>query len=493
VSFNAFSQAYDSRRLRWILLGFVGTDPSPKKIEAWSLTVGAQPRWSKLAFDGALPANLYGAGIAYDALRDRLVAFGGGTGPGSTDVNALDLSGTLRWRSIANGGSLPHSRSGASLTFDPARDRYLMFGGVTVRQTPIEPEITTYSDVWSLHLNATATWDSVRTSGSRVGQWGPLAFFDPARDGLGVVGGQTWVSNVAVQDLHELSLGDPASWDTWPDRSVSAPPGNRLGAYLQMEYTADLGLDRVVSIRDGRQVWMLERGTPTHTALLDLEPNDATNTLRADAHGLVTCAILSDAAFDARTVDPATVTLAGAPASAPAAADRATLRDVNGDGRVDRVLKFARAEMTLDPSVDVVALAGKTRTGDAVVGWDLYRLDGAAGNGRGVNASGLAAAGDPDAPNSGPLRVPAQLELAIAGPVRGAAAVRLGLPHAASDGVLEIFSVDGRRVAHRDLGALAAGERAIALGETATLASGVYFARVRVAGETVRAKFVVLR
>jgi len=491
ANFNCFARAYDSRRLRWILFGSAGIDPSSRTIEAWSLTVGVQPRWSKLAFEGALPDRLAGACIAYDPLRDRIVTFGGGTGQGSTDVNVLELAGTPRWRSIANLGAVPHSRSSASLTFDAPRDRCLMFGGITLRETLTEPVITTYDDAWSLRVGATATWDSVRATGSRRGQFNPFAFFDPARSALGIIGGQTWVPGTEGQDLHELLFGEITAWDSWQGRSPSAPPGTRLGGYISFQNSVDLGLDRLVCLRNDRQLWTLDRGHPTHVALLDLSPGDATNLLRTDAHGLVTCAILSDAAFDARALDPTSVTLAGAPALGTNAADRASLRDVNGDGRLDRVLKFARADMTLDPAVDVVALAGRTQDGEAVVGWDLYRLDGAQRGARSVDASGIATDGDPDAPNTG--LVPARLALAIAGPVRGAATVRLALPRASSDGVLEVFAVDGRRLARHELGALEAGTRTIAFGETTTLASGIYFARVRVAGETARAKFVVLR
>jgi hypothetical protein len=494
VNFNCLARAFDSRRLRWVLIGSAGTDPAHGTIELWSLTVGLQPRWSKVAFDGVLPDRLTGATAAYDPLRDRIVTYGGGFGPGSSDVDVLELAGTPRWRSIALAGALPHPRSSASLIFDPARDRFLMFGGTTSRQTATEPDFTTYIDVWSLRVGATAMWDSIPTLGSRFGQFNAFAFFDPAREGLGVIGGQTWVPETEGQDLHELFLGTVAAWDSWPARSPSAPPGTRLGPYVSFQNSVDLGLDRVLSLRNGHQVWALDRGSPTHVALLDLSPGDATNTLRPDAHGFVNCAILSDPAFDARTVDPSSVTLAGAPAHAAAAADRATMRDVNGDGRPDRVLKFARADMTLDPSVDVVALAGRTQSGEAVVGWDLYRLDPNTGaGGRIAGANGVSPAGDPDAPNTGV--VPAHLGVSFvgAGALRGAATVRLALPHAASNGVIEIFAVDGRRVARRELGALNAGTRDITLGETATLASGVYFALIRVGGETATARFVALR
>lgn len=159
------------------------------------------------------------------------------------------------------------------------------------------------------------------------------------------------------------------------------------------------------------------------------------------------------------------------------------------------MLRFARAEMTLDLTTDVLTLKGQMCSGEAVVGYDLYQLaggkDGAHG-GRSIDGSALATTGDPDALNPIAAQTPAKLELAIAGPIRGPTTVRLALPQAASNGVLEVFAVDGRHVARRELGPLDAGEHVVALGETGALAPGIYFARVRVGRESARAKFVVL-
>jgi hypothetical protein len=74
--------------------------------------------------------------------------------------------------------------------------------------------------------------------------------------------------------------------------------------------------------------------------------------------------------------------------------------------------------------------------------------------------------------------------------------LRVGLPKA-SDVAIEVFDVAGRRVRSELTATLAAGWRDIdfdgrdAVGQT--LPSGVYFYRVRAAGETITRKMVIAR
>jgi hypothetical protein len=482
------SIAFDPVGMRWIVAA--NASPSP---DLWALELSPTLKWTRLTTAPGGPPTLSGS-LVCDPARNSLLSFGGRQGQAeSNDLWRLNLS-TLQWSQVQPRGPLPHGRWAASAVIDPARDRLLIFGGAS--HVPYnELRADARNDSWSISLRDSSAWESLAVAPGPSRRSQADAFFDPARSSLAIIGGTGFPYRVYLDS-------EPYNANPWLMPLSGLPEWTRsedtIGSPLQDNATEqgafDVDHDRFLALRTNLQdAWILDRGHPTHIALLDLSPGDATNTLRPDAHGLVTCAILSNAAFDARTVDPASVTLAGASTHAAAAADRATMRDVNGDGRLDRVLKFARADMTLDPTVDVVALAGRTQSGEAVVGWDLYRLDASAGAGSGgriAGGKGVSPAGDPDAPSTGV--VPAHLGISFAGAVRGAATVRLALPHAASDGVIEIFAVDGRRVARRELGAIEAGERTIALGETAMLASGVYFARVRVVDETAHARFVVL-
>jgi hypothetical protein len=63
--------------------------------------------------------------------------------------------------------------------------------------------------------------------------------------------------------------------------------------------------------------------------------------------------------------------------------------------------------------------------------------------------------------------------------------------------ILEVFDLAGRRVTKRDLGVLDSGEHEVPWGERdgggATIARGVYFARLRGTGWSVDQKVTVLR
>ena len=72
-------------------------------------------------------------------------------------------------------------------------------------------------------------------------------------------------------------------------------------------------------------------------------------------------AILATADFDATTVDPTTVTLAGAPVKLKKNGMLMyAYEDANGDGRVDLVVHVSTQDLQLDESSPVAVLTGKT-------------------------------------------------------------------------------------------------------------------------------------
>jgi hypothetical protein len=108
---------------------------------------------------------------------------------------------------------------------------------------------------------------------------------------------------------------------------------------------------------------------------IDIRPNNPHNIINFNSHGLVPVAIFSTHTFDARTVDPETVTLAGAPAVPEHHGwPLVIVRDVNHDGLRDIVLRFRISDLQLLPTDTEAVLEGETFAGVAIRGVDSVTI-----------------------------------------------------------------------------------------------------------------------
>lgn len=108
---------------------------------------------------------------------------------------------------------------------------------------------------------------------------------------------------------------------------------------------------------------------------IDIKPGDAKNTINLKSQGVVGVAILGSATFDPLSVDPSTVTLAGAPV---ATRGRGVLMssqgDFNHDGYIDLLLQFRTQALQLDSTATEAVLYGDTTTGQRIRGADSVRM-----------------------------------------------------------------------------------------------------------------------
>ncbi len=112
---------------------------------------------------------------------------------------------------------------------------------------------------------------------------------------------------------------------------------------------------------------------------IDVKPGDPLPTIQLGSEGSTTVAVLGSEAFDAAGVDAATLWFAGAPVELDGEGHpRASVEDVDGDGRGDLVAHFATAALQLEPGVGEATLAGKTLAGLRFHGTDGVRVIGAA-------------------------------------------------------------------------------------------------------------------
>lgn len=124
---------------------------------------------------------------------------------------------------------------------------------------------------------------------------------------------------------------------------------------------------------------------PPRLVPIDIKPGDARNTVNVKANGKLAVAMVSAGAsatagaFDATTVNPASVALAGASvATQGRGTPLSAAQDVNADGRLDLLLHFNIGELQLAPlasgnTVDAV-LYGETWSGELIRGGDTIRL-----------------------------------------------------------------------------------------------------------------------
>jgi hypothetical protein len=111
--------------------------------------------------------------------------------------------------------------------------------------------------------------------------------------------------------------------------------------------------------------------SPVMGVSIDIKPGEAPNTINLHSHGNVPVAILSTATFDARRVDPSTVTLAGAPVVEKSGGRlMVSVEDVNGDGLPDLVVHFATAALGLSATDTQAVLEGRAFDGRAIRGVD---------------------------------------------------------------------------------------------------------------------------
>jgi hypothetical protein len=178
----------------------------------WSLVPPPEPR--------------YGHTAVYDAARQRMLVFGGGTAGGSgpapysNQVWALSLTGTKQWTQVVPAGAAPDARYQHSMVLDPIRDQLVIFGG-------FEPA-GFLNDVWTLSLSGTPTWTHVIPGGTPPSaRGGQVAVYDPVGDRMVMFGGQV-SGGALLNDIWALSLAGAPAWT--PLAASGVPPSGRRGA-----------------------------------------------------------------------------------------------------------------------------------------------------------------------------------------------------------------------------------------------------------------------
>ena len=173
----AFGMAYDSARGKTVLFGGGRDFADPVFTDTWEWDGHA---WTRVATSG--PSGSIFLKMAYDVHRRRVVAFGGRGGGGET----WEWDGRT-WSRVSTSG--PPPRDHHAMTYDSRRQRVVVFGGGRQLPNGDFPRDTTGAWLRDLWAWDGTHWTQLATNGppSRGGL--PGLTYDPERDRLILFGG----------------------------------------------------------------------------------------------------------------------------------------------------------------------------------------------------------------------------------------------------------------------------------------------------------------
>ena len=199
------------RLLTWNAFA-AGGDPN-----VYALSLDGARVWTRLPVVGPTPPPREWASAIYDPARDRLLMFGGiSSNTYFNEVWALPLTGTPIWTRLKLTSTPPFARILSSVVYDSVRDRLIVFGG--------ESFLGAFSDTWAVALSGpnANTWRMVRTRGSVTPRFATPCAFDAAENRLIIWAGST--ASGAITDAQALVF-DPAPSDsaTWVGLAPAGP------------------------------------------------------------------------------------------------------------------------------------------------------------------------------------------------------------------------------------------------------------------------------
>jgi hypothetical protein len=216
------AMAYDSARNKVVLFGGI-TCPHSPCIDLDDTWTWDGTDWTQEAPVTSSPPGRHDAQMSYDSSTESVVLFGGATGsncPSPTDCPPHDDTWTwdgTDW-TLQTPADNPPARSDQAMTYDPVGQQVIVFGGCCLEAGPFYDPM---GDWW--------TWDGPDWTQQGVStnpaarEW-PSMVYDAARRNVVLFGGGFCCG----------SRDETWSWDgaTWTEQAPSTIPDARLGAAM---------------------------------------------------------------------------------------------------------------------------------------------------------------------------------------------------------------------------------------------------------------------
>jgi hypothetical protein len=183
-----------------------------------------------------------------------------------------------------------------------------------------------------------------------------------------IAGGNDFFGALATAELYDPVTG-------------TFSPTQRMGA-SRYSHAATLLSDGTVLISGGfggagtlANAELFLPDVQAQTVAIDIKPGSFPNSINLGSGGTVPVAIFGTPTFDARTIDPLTVTLASASVQLKGrGTPMASFEDVNRDGFLDLVIHVRTEALQLTERDTVAVLQGNTFTGTFIIGTDSVRV-----------------------------------------------------------------------------------------------------------------------
>jgi len=240
--------------------------------------------------------------------------------------------------------------------------------------------------------------------------WGSYHPNDPTLNSISVSVGNTNLlkegTSIVVYNDKETCYGDPAGChyldlfffnggdNVLPDYDliqITIGEGNQGGpdpTLLSSDSLPISPLDLDISTNDGFQIHtpelrvngyvltLTQVPTPPVPVTIDIKPGSDPNSINLSAAGVIPVAILSTVDFDATTVEPTSVSLAGASVRMVGKSDKYLCHqeDVNNDGLIDLVCQIYTAQFMVEEGETTAILEAETFDGTKLRGEDYIRI-----------------------------------------------------------------------------------------------------------------------